>query len=63
MPVYHLIFQFKSNERPWSGSHEARGIETDEAAQKWAAYFDDKIGSDYYITLYKNGVPMAFGAQ
>lgn len=56
--MYHLTFQFKSNERPWSGSHQARGVETDEAARKWAAYFVDKIGDDYQITLFKNGVIM-----
>lgn len=56
MPEYHLTFQFRSNERPWSGSHVARGIETDEAAIKWAMYFEDKIGDDYQITLFKNGV-------
>lgn len=56
--MYHLTFTFKSNERPWSGSHQARGIETDEAALKWAQYFEDKLGSDYQITLFKNGLPM-----
>ena len=56
--MYHLTFQFKSNERPWSGSHQAYGIETDEAARKWASYFVDKIGGDYKITLFKNGVVM-----
>lgn len=61
MSVYHLTFQFKSNERPWTGSHEARGIDTDEAARKWAAYFLDKIGGDYQITLFKNGVVIPFG--
>ena len=55
MAVYHLTFQFKSNERPWSGSHQARGIETDDGARKWASYFIDKIGDDYQITLFKNG--------
>lgn len=58
MVAYHLTFQFKSNERPWSGSHQARGIETDEGAIKWAQYFVDKIGDDYQITLYKNGIPI-----
>jgi hypothetical protein len=56
--MYHLTFQFKSNERPWSGCHQARGVETDEAARKWATYFVDKIGDDYQITLFKNGVVM-----
>lgn len=56
--MYHLTFQFKSNERPWSGSHEARGVEGDEAARKWAAYFVEHIGGDYQITLFKNGVVM-----
>lgn len=53
--MYHLTFQFKSNERPWSGSHVAHGVETDEAAIKWARYFIDHIGCDYQITLYKAG--------
>lgn len=57
-PQYHLTFQFRSNERPWSGRHDARGIETDDAAMKWARYFVDKIGDDYQITLFKNGVVM-----
>lgn len=60
MAAYHLTFQFKSNEHPWSGSYEARGVETDEAAIKWAQYFVDKIGEDYQITLYKNGAVLSF---
>lgn len=56
MSAYHLTFQFKSNERPWSGSHTGYNIETDEDARRWAQYFVDKIGDDYIISLFKNGV-------
>lgn len=62
-PAYHLTFQFRSNMFPWSGNHEARGIEDDEAAIKWARYFVDKIGDDYQITLYKNGFPLRFKTE
>lgn len=61
MGVYHLTFQYRSNEYPWSGTHQGHGIETDEAAQKWASYFLDQIGDAYQITLFKNGVVMPFG--
>lgn len=60
MATYQLRFQFKSNERPWAGSLDGQRIGNNEQAKDWARRFEAAIGDDYYVTLWKHGVPMSF---
>jgi hypothetical protein len=57
--IYRLLISFRSNERPWTGSHEPypkdRFAEDDEAAKQWAASMQKQL-FDYNVTLLKDGI-------
>lgn len=56
--TYALRVKFKSNEAPWSGGYEPAERHQpadDTAAIEWAAGMSDGLGSDYLVTLIKDG--------
>lgn len=54
---YRLQISFKSNERPFSASHDpARHIVSDDDALAWHASFEESMGSQYTVTLFKDEV-------
>lgn len=56
--TYALRVKFKSNEAPWSGGYEPAERHqpaSDEAAIAWAVGMSDGLGSDYLVTLVKDG--------
>lgn len=57
--TYALRIKYKSNEAPWSGGYEpaTRHQPTDDAAAiEWASGTANGLGSDYLVTLVKDGV-------
>jgi hypothetical protein len=57
--TYALRVKFKSNEAPWSGGYEPASrhqAADDKAAIDWAASMASGMGSDYLVTLIRDGV-------
>lgn len=55
---YALRVKFKSNEAPWSGGYEPAAWhqpENDAEAIRWALGMSDGLGTDYLVTLTKDG--------
>lgn len=50
---YTLIFDYKSNERPWHGEHTNTLPLTEDQAKDWLLRFQKEM-PDYYISLRRN---------
>lgn len=63
--TYALRIKYRSNVAPWSGGYEPppwHQPTDDDAAIKWAVGMSAGLGSDYLVTLVKDGVAIPLPA-
>lgn len=66
MSAYRLLISFRSNERPWTGTHDPyprdRFGDDEEEARAWARRFERDL-PEYAVTLLKDGIPMRLNSE